>query len=125
MPENPYATPNAPVADIQNSYDKVQPVAKAQRMLLISILISLIGNVLMKTDAMVGLILIPIALGVAAFSIWCVYRLCKELSLNPVLWIIAMFIPLINLICLVVLNQKATTFLKSHGVKVGLLGAQV
>ena len=125
MTENPYASPNAPVSDIEDNSIQATNVAKAQRMLLLSILASLIGNVLMKTDALVGLLLIPVGLAIAAFSIWCVYKLCKSLSLSPILWIIAMFIPLINLICLVVLNQKATTFLKSKGIKVGLLGAKV
>jgi hypothetical protein len=104
---------------------KIQDIAKAQRMLLVSILVNLLGNALLRADFVTGLILIPIALGTMAFSMWCVYRLCKALSVGPVLWIIAMFIPLINLICLVILNQKATTFLKAQGLKVGLMGAEV
>ncbi|WP_243304217.1 hypothetical protein [Geothrix oryzisoli] len=125
MDQNPYAGPNAVVADPQGEGTNTQDVARAQRLLLLSILASLVGNILMKTDTLIGLLVIPVALAVAVFSIWCVYKLCKALSLGPVLWIIAMFIPLINLICLVILNQKATTYLKSQGLKVGLLGAKV
>ena len=125
MDQNPYAGPGAVAADPQGVGMNTHDVAKAQRMLLLSILASLVGNVLMNTNALVGVLMIPVALAIAVFSIWCVYKLCKALSLGPVLWIIAMFIPLINLICLVILNQKATTYLKSQGLKVGLLGAKV
>jgi hypothetical protein len=34
-----------------------------------------------------------------------------------------MIVPCISLITLLVVNQKATTYLQQHGVKVGLLGA--
>jgi len=125
MSQNHYTTTNAPLGDPSYCGDKAKDVAKAQRMLLISILVSLGCNVIMNTDTLNTALLIPIALGVAVFSIWCVYRLCKALEVGPVLWIIAMFIPLVNLICLFVLNQKATTFLKAQGIKVGLLGASV
>lgn len=123
MSQNPYTAPLASL-ESEGTEKKPQDVAKAQRMLLLSILASLVGNGLMRTDALVGMILIPVALGIAAFSIWCVYRLCKALALGPVLWILAMFIPLVNLICLVILNGRATAYLKSQGVKVGLLGAK-
>jgi hypothetical protein len=39
-----------------------------------------------------------------------------------VVYTIAMIIPLINLILLLTLNQKATTLLKSAGIRVGLMG---
>jgi len=122
---NPYASPHSPLTQPLHFDDQIQSVAKAQRMLLLSVLASIVGNILMRSNTYVGLAMIPILLGIAAFSIWCVYRLCKALDKSPVLWIIAMFIPLVNLICLVALNSSATSFLKSHGLKVGLLGVKV
>ena len=65
-----------------------------------------------------------VLMGIAGFTIWCVYGLCKALAVGPALWIVAMFIPLVNLICLVALNRKATSYLKGQGVRVGLLGAK-
>jgi len=125
MSANPYAAPTAPVlADLQGT-GMVQKVAKAQKNLIYAILASLAGNGLMNANAGLGLLLIPIALGIAGFTIWCVYSLCKALAVGPALWVIAMFIPLVNLVCLVALNQKATSYLKGQGVRVGLFGAKV
>ncbi|BDU73432.1 hypothetical protein [Mesoterricola silvestris] len=124
MSENPYAAPKASVLDGADPADKVKDVAKAQRHLIYAILASLVGNGLMNANAGLGLLVIPLALCIAGFTIWCVFNLCKALVLGPALWIVAMFIPLVNLICLVVLNQKATTYLKGQGVRVGFLGAR-
>jgi len=125
MAENLYAAPTAPVlADLQGT-GMVQKVAKAQKNLIYAILASLAGNGLMNANAGLGLLLIPIALGIAGFTIWGVYSLCKALAVGPALWVIAMFIPLVNLVCLVALNQKATSYLKGQGVRVGLFGAKV
>ncbi|BDU76332.1 hypothetical protein [Mesoterricola sediminis] len=125
MNENPYIPPASPVADPAGGGLQVAEVARAQRLLLISILASLVSNVLFRTGGVAVLLMLPVALAVMGFSIWCVFKLCKALDKNPVAWILAMFIPLVNLICLVVLNQQATRFLKANGVSVGLLGAQV
>jgi energy-coupling factor transporter transmembrane protein EcfT len=38
------------------------------------------------------------------------------------LWAFSQIIPLVSLICLLILNQKATNILKSKGIKVGLMG---
>lgn len=125
VPQNPYATPRAVLSPPTDVYDQIQAVAKAQRLLLLSVLASIIGNIIMRASGMFGLAMIPVMLGIAGFSIWCVYKLCKALDRSPVFWIIAMFIPLVNFICLLILNSSATTFLKSNGIKVGLLGAKV
>lgn len=125
MNENPYASPNSPLLIPEGDIERVKDVARAQRMLLISILASFAGNVLLRSEGLTPFLLLPVALGIAGFSVWCIYRLCKALELGPILWVLAMFVPVINLISLLVLNQKATGFLKSHGVKVGLMGARV
>jgi hypothetical protein len=125
MFENSYAEPYANIIDLQEGSTEIEEIAKAQRMFLLSILANFVVGILMKTGALVGLALAPVALGIAIFSIWCVYRLCKSLSMGSVLWVIAMFIPIINVIFLLVLNQKATRYLKNRGIEVGLLGAKV
>ncbi len=106
---------------------KTPEVAKAQKNLLLSVLASIVSNGLFNVagdTAGAQLIAALVVLAILAFNIWCVYRLCKALDKGPVLWIIAMFIPLINLICLLVLNQQATRHLKDRGIKVGLMGAK-
>ncbi len=64
------------------------------------------------------------ALAVAVFNMYWVYRLCKALKTTPWAYVVGMIIPLISLICLVLLNQRATKLLRAHGLKVGLLGVQ-
>lgn len=123
--QNPYASPRASVAESTFVDDQIQAVAKAQRMLLLCVLASIIGNIIMSSNGVVGLAMLPVMLGIAGFSIWSVYKLCKALERNPIIWILAMFIPFVNFICLVALSSSATAFLKSHGIKVGLLGAKI
>jgi len=125
MNENPFIAPKAVVADPGGGLINTQEVARAQRALLLCVLASLIGNAIFKSSSLPASVRLPVALFVAAFSIWCVYRLCMALMISAWIWVLAMFIPLVNLICLVVLNQKATTHLKQQGIIVGLLGAKV
>ncbi len=124
MTGNPYATPDAPVADFSGESDQtIRDVAKYQRMLLMIILASVASNALARTSP--GILAWVILLGVGLFSLWAVYRLCRALELSAVLWVILMFIPLLNLLGMLYINQKATGFLKEQGLSVGLLGAKV
>lgn len=51
------------------------------------------------------------------------YQLASMLSMSaPPLWAIGMFVPLLNLICLLILSRSSTEFCRRHGVRVGLLG---
>ncbi len=124
MSENPYEAPKAVVADAEEILIETGAVARAQRMLLLSVLACLVSNILLRAGGPASPYLLPVFLAVAVFSFYCVYRLCRALRMVPWLWLIAMFIPLVNLICLVVLNQKATATLKAAGIRVGLLGAR-
>lgn len=121
---NPYRVPHSPLVVTPEVDLAVEEVAKAQRMLLYSVLASLIGNVLVRMAGAAGLFLFPVLIAIAVFNIRSVYKLCRALDRSPVLWIIAMFIPLVNLICLLVLNSRATAFLRSRGVQVGFMGAK-
>ena len=62
----------------------------------------------------------------AFFVFWCVkvYKLADALQAGPAaLWVVAMCAPCINYIFVLVLSQKATSFLQANGVKVGFFGA--
>lgn len=122
---NPYVAPRAAVADPAGSEDQVVAVAGAQRNLLLSVLASLIGNGVLRSGGLEPLVMLPLMVVIAAYSIWAVYKLCKALARNPILWIVAMFIPVINLIALIVLNSQATRFLKDRGIAVGFMGAKL
>ncbi|HEU4952529.1 MAG TPA: hypothetical protein VFT46_11295 [Holophagaceae bacterium] len=127
MTQNPYSAPTSRVADAGASDPglDLQAVARAQRMVLFSVLASLVSNGLLRATDISPLLSLPTVLAVAIFSIWCVHRLCQALHTRSLGWILAMFLPLLNLICLVILNQRATSVLKAHGIAVGLMGAKL
>lgn len=56
-------------------------------------------------------------------AIFLIFRLARALRQIPWIYAIAAIFPCIGLISLLVLNHFATTTLRAHGVKVGLLGA--
>ena len=65
---------------------------------------------------------------VIPFQLYCIYRLAKALGMHIVAIVflmLAMFIPFVSLICLFVLNGKATSTLQLAGIKVGLMGAKI
>ena len=65
------------------------------------------------------LVVIPIQL-------YFVYKLSSSLKQGfPILWCIGIFIPLLSLIMLLILSQKATSALKEKGISVGLMGAKI
>ena len=70
---------------------------------------------------------IPIAfLIILPFQIYYTYKLAQSLECGPpILWCIVMFVPLLSLIFLLILSQKATGRLKDAGFKVGLMGANI
>lgn len=70
------------------------------------------------------LVLAVAGLAVAGFAILAMYLLADELysTVVAVICALLMLVPCISLIVMVIVNQKATMFLQSRGVKVGFLG---
>ena len=94
----------------------VRNVGMAQRLLLWAILASIVGP------------FVPFAfIAIIPFLLYCVYRLAKALQLSTaasVLYLLAMFIPLVSLICLLILNRKAISLLRANGIRVGFMGVK-
>jgi len=96
--------------------------------MLFSLLVVIVTNVLaLVTGAQPLFIRLLVGLG----SLWrrnlraiAVFRLAKELIGTgiAILCIVLTIIPCIGLITLLVLNQKATSYLQQHGIKVGFMG---
>jgi hypothetical protein len=77
------------------------------------------------TAALFGIIVLCFVAGVFyAFVMLMVnvYRFGNGVGGAGVLWVIAMFLPCLNLITLLVINSKGKSFLEQRGVKVGFLG---
>ncbi|HEY4594327.1 MAG TPA: hypothetical protein VIJ61_18045 [Thermoanaerobaculia bacterium] len=134
MAENvsaPVARPEPYVAD------EAEAIAKLYRRLVLAVgsqlLLSLIANLISATSnpgggaaVVVGLLAIVILIAVIVAEVVIVgtaYKLARRLgSGTPVLWAVAMFIPCINILTLLALSSKATSWCRRHGIKVGLLG---
>lgn len=90
-------------------------IAKAQK----GVLYCVLANIVL-------LFFPPLVLFVIPFQLYFVYRLATALRLDyPLLWAIGMFFPIISLILLLILSQKATAAIRAAGFHVGLMGANL
>ncbi len=143
---NPYQTP---ASDSQGKHDrqKVRMVAAAQRMVLMAVLanIGIWASALFTSrkirvddgwiaftelggqSAVARGVFLIVALAVIGFMIFAMYNLAKRLNSHglAIFYAILMIVPCISLIMLMFVSQQATEFLKGHGIKVGLMGANM
>lgn len=123
------------------SKSRVREIAVGQKMLIYAILAIFFG----RGGAFVGLMIANasdnavlsavflviyglVILVTLAFMLYAVYRVAGSLGFSTaskVLLLIAMVIPLVNLITLLVLNGKATNHLRDAGVRIGFFGADL
>lgn len=110
------------------SRDKLKRIAEYQRWVLVSLLINVLFLVyaFARPDGEIPLVLRFVILGAALFNVFSVFMLAKQFMNVAFAKILALlqFIPLVALLVLFYVNQKATTYLQQRGVKVGLLGAK-
>lgn len=114
--------------------ERTRSVARYQRLVMYALLANLglnIGAMVMQaaTQGQGGIVvafaILAAALAIAVFSIVAMFLLANTLH-NPVVGVlcaILMVVPCLSLITLLIINQQATAFLKSRGVRVGFLGA--
>ena len=127
---NPYEPTKASLEaiDVQPSLpiDRIQRISKFQKLLMLAIVINL-GSPLIPA---VGKYIYLCNIGL---QVWVVYCLAEAIevqrqgfsSAGGFKWVLAMFLPYVSVLVLLVLNRKATKFLRESGVKVGLLGAKL
>lgn len=128
--ENPYEAPTMDAVATQNTANREHliRVARAQRLVMLAILAYLglipLNLVSLRVPA-IGLIVIPAAVCVLVFGAITVYRLAALFRGNAVavVYVLGLLVPLLGLLLLLSVSQKATALLKANGIKVGLLGA--
>ena len=111
-------TPTVPI-------DRIETVAASYRMLVLLVGAQLLAGVVMQliADPVVGLLLLLVLLVIAVMMAVSAYRLMDGLgSAVPVLWAVAIFIPLLNLLVLAAISSRAQSWCKRYGIKVGFLG---
>jgi hypothetical protein len=126
MSDSPYKPPayEAPEPGRQ----PVRLVAKYQRWVIFALLGNIVANILAIAtagqDLPVRLVVVVLALAAVVFGMVAIFLLTKQLmnAVFGVVFAIAMILPCISLIVLLLVNQKATSYLQSNGVRVGFLG---
>ena len=133
MDESPYQSPQTDAAEMRPAFDvardPVRRVAKYQRRVIFALFSLIVANVLMLSGV-AGLPPVRVIAGLfswaaLAFAIFSVFMLAKELTNVgiAVLCAILMFVPLVSLVVLLILSQKAIKYLREHRVEVGFFGA--
>ncbi len=109
--------------------EKLKRVAKGQRNVIISLGANAASNVLYSRfydpSSMSRFMVLAIILVVMLLISYTVYQLAFVVigKSTAIMYAAMMFVPLVSLIVLLHLNQKATKFLSRRGVKVSFLGA--
>lgn len=120
---NPYETPEAPVGDPHHDAEEVEKVKKGQKLIIYAILINLSAYLVQMA---VGQVAVLVTLASTIVALVGLYYLSKGLGmsiLTKIFVLILLFIPLLNILTMLVINSKATARLRAAGYKVGLLGA--
>lgn len=121
--DNPYSAPTVDAAAAGPAPD-LGGLAGGQRLVIYAILLNFLAIALnLSGNPLIGL---PIGLTALVMSIIGIVRLTRGLGMGTglmILCLLLLFVPLVNLITLLVLNGKATARLKAGGWKVGFLGA--
>jgi hypothetical protein len=127
--------PPIPTKTIANDVARAQVVrvAKYQRWVLLSLLANIVVliltmlisfEVLQVSDA-ARAAFGYVCMAIATLMIISAFQLSNQFfgDLASIVCALLMWLPGVSLIALVIINQKATAFLKGHGIAVGLLGA--
>ena len=105
--------------------DRIDAVAGSYRMLVLLVGAQLVVGLVLQlmADPVIGLLLLLVLLVIAVMMAVSAYRVMDGLgSAIPVLWAVAIFIPLLNLLVLAAISSRAQSWCKSYGIKVGFLG---
>lgn len=107
----------------------IENVRSGQKIIIYAILLNIVSfplRLAFAGDPALNAISALMTLAAIIISIFGLLRLAKGLGYSVILRIVfgvLMILPLISLIVLLVLNAKATAFLRAAGLQVGLLGA--
>lgn len=121
---NPYKAPESAIDQVvADAGHNPETIAQGQKLIIYAILLNIVaGGIGLK----MALLSTLVGLGAAVMSIFGIVRLAHGLGYSTgkkIALIVLMFIPLVNLITLLILNSWATASLREAGYKVGLLGA--
>lgn len=124
MQNNPYEAPGAPIRRTTDDRMRIADIASGQKLVIYAIISDFVAIALRMF--VVGPLAGLAVLTAFVFAIMGIVRLGSGLGMSlvsKILLVVVMFLPLVNVITLLVVNARATTHLRNAGYKVGLLGA--
>lgn len=119
---NPYQAPQAAV-DRTEAGPELERTASGQKLVVYAFLVYIAAGALRALVSPVAILLAIPALIMALIGVW---RTASGLGWHVavrILLLLLMFVPLVNLIVLLVVSGRATRALRAAGYRVGLLGA--
>lgn len=129
MSDSPYTPPQSALnLNADPARESVRRVARYQRYVIFALLANILANIIafatLSGDAAIRVAVTVLALGAMVFAMIAIFLLAKELINTgvAVLCAILMIAPCISLIVLLVVNQKATSYLQRNGIRVGFFG---
>ncbi|HEY9619022.1 MAG TPA: hypothetical protein V6C78_01570 [Crinalium sp.] len=104
---------------------QLRNIAHFHRLLLWSLLVAVIANLTRFTigDNVISIVVLLVAVG---FQVFALYNLSKALRLGTgsiILLIVGLFIPVVGLLILLFMHDKAMKAMKAAGIPVGFMGA--
>ncbi|HEX2058959.1 MAG TPA: hypothetical protein VHI71_11400 [Actinomycetota bacterium] len=105
----------------------LEDVAAGQRMLILAIVVNVVAGVLRGAVGDNWAVIGPVVLVAAGVAIGALLRLTHALGFSEwkkVALVLLAFVPLVNLVMLAMVNERATKALRAGGYEVGLLGAR-
>jgi hypothetical protein len=131
MGDNPYAPPKTDIRAVgvlSGKREDVLAVAKAQRAILICILVYFVALIAQfALPANLRIIVALSVLGVGIVATVFVFMLATRVYGTGlgIVFAILTFVPCVGLLMLLVINSKATNILRANGYTVGFLGAKI
>lgn len=126
MIKNPYLPPNAELEKNRKvDIAQLRKIAKWVKLLIIATLVSTWLILWSPSISMMEQIRIPLMVGTVFFTLWSVVALCEALLMNKLerwVYFIIMFVPILNIIGLLILIVKAIVFVRSKGYRLSLIG---
>jgi hypothetical protein len=106
---------------------EAEAITKLYRRLILLVggefLLNFIVLALLDKSVSAGMLGFLVMLAVSVFIAITAYKLSERLRTgSPLFWALALFLPWLNVLSLLVLSSNATSWCRSHGIKVGLLG---
>lgn len=126
--QNPYKAPDSDNFEghFNNSNISLNDVMSGQQIIIYAIIGNFLSNIIIRSTESLVIVFLSaiIVIGMGLYGVWKVSSGLNYHIALRVLLLLLLFIPLINIIALVLLNGRATKALKEGGYEVGLFGVK-